>query len=293
MGKAIKARAKADDESALAVFGAPVYVAQPEQPSAKISSLKTDDATSAPHGQGGSTNSSNSLVYFSWYSYTGPEPSASPGKAYTNLAMNGNLTFLQRSHEELGVPGMLLLQESRWGRHKENGRHKEGLFGGKSATGHSVLSADWETLADDCIATLTPLAKGNGGHIHGVQLGDELVCGGFPLSNLSALSARLHDGLHKHGVMIFTNECFAVGDPCTSDKDCVAHGSGAGPGVCQLDPAKWVVPNDPAFSGCQAAVWPEIPRGLDAISADVCKRKDMRLILAGLSEPLCVKSQGQ
>ena len=92
--------------------------------------------------------------------------------------------------------------------------------------------------------------------------------------------------------MIFTNECFAVGDPCTSDKDCVAHGSGAGPGVCQLDPAKWVVPNDPAFSGCQAAVWPEIPRGLDAISADVCKRKDMHLISAGLSA-LSLITQGQ
>jgi hypothetical protein len=248
-----------------------------EQPSAKM-----DDAIASPlpHEQGGSnshslplphepggskssstTATNNSVAYFSWYSFTGPEPSASPGRAYTNLAMNGNLTFLQRSYEQLGVPGMLLLQESRWGR-SGHGGVVHGVFGEGGG-----LSAGWEALVDDCIATLTPLAKKNGGHIFGVQLGDELVCGGFPLSNLSALSARLHDGLHAHGVMIFTNECFAVGNVCSSDKDCKS--SGAGSGVCVLDPAKWVVPNDPAFGGCQAAVWPEIPRGLDAISADV------------------------
>ena len=29
---------------------------------------------------------------------------------------------------------------------------------------------------------------------------------GLRLKNLSALSARLHHGLHKHGVLVFTNE---------------------------------------------------------------------------------------
>ena len=47
-----------------------------------------------------------------------------------------------------------------------------------------------------------------------MQLGDELVCGSIPhfsLANLSALAGRLHDGLHPHGVFIFTNEC--AGEP--------------------------------------------------------------------------------
>ena len=51
--------------------------------------------------------------------------------------------------------------------------------------------------------------QGNGGHIHGVQLGDELVLGSIPhfsLANLTALAARFHDGLHPHDVFIFTNE---------------------------------------------------------------------------------------
>jgi hypothetical protein len=110
------------------------------------------------------------------------------------------------------------------------------------------------------------MAKGNGGHIHGIQLGDELVCGGFALKNLSALAGRLHDGLSKLGVFIFTNECFAQGSPCKNDADCVTmmHGaSGAGPGLC-IHSGKGVV-----FGGCQAPVWPEMPAGLDAVSLDV------------------------
>ena len=31
------------------------------------------------------------------------------------------------------------------------------------------LSKTWEAAVDDCIATITPLAKGNGGHIHGAK----------------------------------------------------------------------------------------------------------------------------
>ena len=92
--------------------------------------------------------------------------------------------------------------------------------------------AAWETAVDDCIAALVPLARGNGGHIHGVQLGDELVCGSvkhFSLANLTALAARFHDGLHPHGVFVFTNEC----------------------------------------GSAEVPAWPEIPSGLDVISIDV------------------------
>ncbi len=171
--------------------------------------------------------------------------------------MDRNLTFLQQSYERLGVPGMLLLQESQWSK-PPHSTGKSFIFG---AAG---LSPSWETAVDDCITTLTPLAKANGGHIHGIQLGDELVCGGFPLSNLSALANRLHDGLSKHGVLVFTNECFAQGSPCKNDSDCRLHGaSGAGPGVC-IHSGPGVV-----FGGCQAPVWSELPYGLDAVSLDV------------------------
>jgi hypothetical protein len=173
--------------------------------------LKTDDSSSLlPHSRDDSatTNSTNKIAHFSWYA----GPSQRPGKAYTNLAQHGNLTFLQRSYEELGVPGMLRLDQSKWSSDWISSecpwiQVTHPVF--NNSVPPMALTTTWEAAVDDCIATLTPLAKNNGGHIHGVQLGDELVCGsGFPLSNLSALSARLHDGLHKHGVFIMTNECF-------------------------------------------------------------------------------------
>jgi hypothetical protein len=178
-------------------------------------------------------NTKTNISYFSWYSYTGcaegllPEPgclrnlSASPDATLRNLAMDGDLSFLRRTHSQLSVPSMLYLQNSKW--------HKGVYDYSPAETG---LAAGWEQAVDDCIATLVPLAKGNGGHIHGVQLGDELVCGSikhFSFANLSALAGRLHDGLHPHGVFVFTNEC--AGTP---------------------------------------AAWPEIPSGLDVRVALLC-----------------------
>ena len=224
--------------------------------------LRTRQGTVAPAAN-------NSITHFSWYAY-GEDL---PGKAYTNLAMNGNLTFLRRRYEEQGTPGMLLLVQSKWG---VDGLQNRGapwihvsnpVFGyGPEFAGPGFvgLSKTWEAAVDDCIATITPLAKGNGGHIHGIQIGDELVCGGFPLTNLSALSARLHDGLHQHGVFIFTNECLNQGAACKNDSDCGpptrGGSSGGGHPVCMHEGPGVV------FPGCQAAVWPEIPAGLDHIS---------------------------
>jgi hypothetical protein len=161
----------------------------------------------SPTSPPSSGTAENNVAYFSWYSYTGcdqgrlGEPgclrnlSASPSAAHRNLATDGDLVFLQRSHNQFSIPGMLLLQNSKW---------RAGVFG-ENLTG---LQPGWEAAVDDCIATLVPLAKGNGGYIHGVQLGDEMVCGSvrnFSFENLSALAARMHDALHPHGVFIFTN----------------------------------------------------------------------------------------
>lgn len=228
--------------------------------------VKTDDTKAVLHGQDytpAAERTTNNITHFSWYS----GPSERPGSAYTNLAMHGNLTFLQRSYQELGVPGMLRLDQSKWGTVEDGStpwiRATHPVFG----KGNAGLTTTWEAAVDDCIAAVTPLAKGNGGYVHGIQLGDELVCGGFPLSNLSALSARLHAGLHQHGVFIFTNECFNQGAACKTDRDCgpPTRGSNSGGGhpVC-MRAGPGVV-----FPGCQAAVWQEIPAGLDAVSLDI------------------------
>eukprot|EP01043_Picozoa_sp_COSAG02_P027762 COSAG02_NODE_1650_length_11487_cov_13.602895_13_plen_396_part_00 len=218
-----------------------------------------------PVKPGGTSNATpnNRIAYFSWYS----GPSERPDKEHTNLATHGNLTFLRQSFEELGVPAMLRLDQSQWGMsvgaspwiHVTHPVFEPGAAG---------LTATWKAAVDDCIATVTPLAKRNGGFVHGIQLGDELVCNGFPLSNLTALSARLHDGLHKHDVFIYTNECFNQGAECKTDSDCgpPARGgkSGGGSPVCMREGSPGVV-----FAGCQAAVWPQIPDGIDAISLDI------------------------
>ena len=116
----------------------------------------------------------NNVAYFSWYSYTGcqqgllREPacyrnlSASPSAAHRNLVTDGDLAFLRRSHEESSIPGMLYLQNSKW---------SSRVYSSKTG-----LAPGWEAAVDDCIATLVPLAKGGGGYLHGVQLGDEMVC---------------------------------------------------------------------------------------------------------------------
>ena len=73
------------------------------------------------------------------------------------------------------------------------------------------------------------------------QLGDELVLGSIPhfsLSNLTALAARFHDGLHPHDVFIFTNE----------------------------------------GGGAEVPAWPEIPAGLDIISVDVRELLQLRVV---------------
>jgi hypothetical protein len=64
-----------------------------------------------------------------------------------------------------------------------------------------------------------------------------------------------------------TNECFPRGMPCKTTADCVASTAwaaghtGAGPPTCDQ-------------GRCAAAVWPEIPSGLDFISLDAYDRGD-------------------
>ena len=171
-------------------------------------SLPEAETIAPPFPTNGPAENLNKVKYFSWYSYTGCQVpgcprnmSASAGAAYRNLAMDGDLTYLSKTYQQFSVPGMLYLQNS------IKGCNHTRVYDYSPAK--NGLAPGWEAAVDDCIKTLIPLAKGNGGHIHGVQLGDELVLGSIPhfsLANLTALAARFHDGLHPHDVFIFTNE---------------------------------------------------------------------------------------
>ena len=128
-----------------------------------------------------------------WMSYTAPDVSLLPNKTLATLQLGGNLSLLLDSHAVYGLPGLLNLQESQWGSRGSPSRstlphvlYEEGPHGW-------VLTADWEAAAADVIATLLPLVKA--GSITGLMLGDELVCSGFPLANLSALADTLRTGL--------------------------------------------------------------------------------------------------
>ena len=103
------------------------------------------------------------------------------------------------------------------------------------------------------------------------MIGDELVMGSFPLSNLTALAARLHHCLTGHGIFVYTNEGFRAGPEsaqrCESAHDCPSKfDSGAGNAVCST------FPKPGAAAGhkyCNQPQWSTIPAGLDFISADV------------------------
>ena len=152
--------------AAAALLGASLAVSAPcatgVPPAADDAERRTLPAeTCAEATTGGDTlhENKNKISYFSWYSYTGcdegrlPEPgcqrnmSASPGKAYRNLAMDGDLTFLRRNHDQFSVPGMLLLQNSEW---------HSGVFDGSPLK--AGLAPGWEASVDDCIATLVRIA---------------------------------------------------------------------------------------------------------------------------------------
>ena len=153
------------------------------------------------------------------------------------------------------LSGLINLKKSQWADKKHDRRP------GTATNPHIwndegplLLSPTWEAAVDEVVKTLTPLAHAK--IIRGVMVGDELVCGHFPLSNLTALAGKLHASLSSVGLFIYTNECFALGVPCKTDADCEKASSGAGPATC-------------AGKTCHPPKWPFIPGGLDYISLDV------------------------
>ena len=114
---------------------------------------------------------------------------------------------------------------------------------------HQWLANDWPARAKFIGETI-------GQHkLAGLQIGDELVCGGLPLGNLSAVTAAVRAAMPA-GAFMYTNECFRTGAPCKADADC--RGSGAGPATCESH-------------HCEAAAWEVVPPAIDYISLDAYK----------------------
>lgn len=68
---------------------------------------------------------------------------------------------------------------------------------------HSLF-ANWESAVDEFCNQLTPLIAN--GTVVGVFLGDEIVCSGVPLENLTSVADRLRKNLGPN-VALYTNEC--------------------------------------------------------------------------------------
>ena len=201
----------------------------------------------------------SSLEYVSWYSayeyyHNESRLDQAPNRSFANLQMDRNLTFLENSHRELGLPGMINLRKSKWAERIWN---YPGAAEVLAETQHPhpppMLLSGWEAAVDEATATLLPLTQGQSPAIKMVMLGDELLEGGFPLSNLSALAARVRHGMGK-SVLIYTNEAFAVGGACKTSADC-KHPQRQ---VCRAHT-------------CDAKPLPYLPPDIDVISSDQCK----------------------
>jgi hypothetical protein len=240
----------------------------------RSSTAATGSSSSSSSSSSPSTANGSHVKYLGWYMENGKglfnqsHLNAAPTHAHANIQMASNLTFLIESSKQLGLPGLLNLEKSRWANTLRDRRPDAATNAHIwSDTEPMVLSTRWEVAVDDLVQTLRPLAPAHANRISGVMIGDELVCGHFPLANLSVLASKLHDSLSGAGIFIFTNECFRMGFPCKTDTDCATQGSGAGPASCR-------------DKECHAAVWPEIPAGLDYISCDVYSHGAKEAILA-------------
>ena len=123
----------------------------------------------------------------------------------------------------------------------ETSRRGEGIW----------LARDWRRRVDGIVAAVAATQQG-AVKVVGLQIGDELICGGFPLANMTSVTGALRAGLPS-SVFIYTNECFKVGKICKASTDCPA--SGVGPGQC-------------VHGRCEALPIAPCPPGLDYISLD-------------------------
>ena len=110
------------------------------------------------------------------------------------------------------MPGLLNLQESQWGSRGPPSRSTAPHVLYDVGSRGWVLTETWQAAVADMAVILRPLISA--GTITGLMLGDELVCSGLPLGNMSALAAELRGALLSASpgrFFLYTNECFATG----------------------------------------------------------------------------------
>ena len=200
------------------------------------------------------------LRYLGYYDRYAPDqslPHPPVTARHANLYTERNLTTLLRRHSATGLPGLIMLQGSEWWAGMRSGKAKSG----------SALLPGWETRVDEFAHAVSSAPAGA---VRGVQLGDELVCMGLPLSNLSAIAARLRPRLPQ-STFIYTNECFVRSRrsncaPRLNGTDCPVKNKGTQvPGI-----------HNECLPGgfCADRVWPFIPGDIDYISLDSYCRGD-------------------
>lgn len=146
----------------------------------------------------------HNVSHLGWYAYD-ENPSGMPTATHASLLMNGNLSFLLECHRGSGVPGLLNLEKAKGAATGSPGCQWKPATGATSGAGafmnsNGTLASGWRAAVDACVTTLTPLTQSK--KLVGIMIGDELVCGGMPLSNLTALSQRLHDALAPLGLFV-------------------------------------------------------------------------------------------
>jgi hypothetical protein len=87
--------------------------------------------------------------------------------------------------------------------------HLPGIFDKhrrQNTTGHPGLIPEWKNVTDQFIASVKPHVAS--GCVLGVNMGDEICCGGVPYLDMSIVAARLKAGLPD--ALIYINECTNV-----------------------------------------------------------------------------------
>jgi hypothetical protein len=206
-------------------------------------------------------------------------PMHSPSSKHANLMVAPDVKLLKEWAQKNGVPGVLNLEKTLPFAHRIWTNSIRPPSEGWSCAPtpkingpepRRILCPHWRHAVADVVSAVVSARSA----IKGVMIGDELVMGHFPLSNLTALAAALHDGLAPHGIFLWTNEGFRAGPEsagrCTTAADCDMHlfGSGAGAPVCATFPDK----DAGGHKYCNQPQWTEMPAGLDVVSLDVYNR---------------------
>jgi hypothetical protein len=203
-----------------------------------------------PAARSSASSTSSGLQHFTWFSYAWKNESHGVplNASIANLAMFRSPAAML----DQPLPGLLFLPDYTSG--LQDPLNLYNVTAESKRSGRSWLATDWRERVLAVAATVR--RAGGARRVKGVLIGDELVCSGMPLANLTSVAAALKAALPA-GIFLYTNECFETGVKCATAATCKA--SGAGPATCE-------------GGACQPAAWPTVPPALDYISLDACKQ---------------------